>query len=332
MIVTHGGGSAKRIDWAFINDCVMIKNENERQEEYSLVEVFAILCWLKQRFAADWFPLANSVVKLGRNEEIDGLGVAILRQQPGEISHAQGASYLGVVLEHLGFLEWNDQKRGIKWRIIRQPNSLDELRKAVGVKTTLPTHEADHPQGGFPLMQAKGGRDITTFDFLKTMQEFVATAAIGVSALRNQGKGAHRAVRAALATMPLAPLKGMGEMEYRQWIDEVTERLLTQWPGTGRPWGAARKSVNLFMRDVLYNQYLSREHNIGQVEKWMEIALDSNVAEGLLIRFPELPAWPGLKHLRQSISDQYQGCALQLANDQGLSRVHLDIWLWLENR
>jgi hypothetical protein len=332
MLMTHGGRSAKRFDWAFNTDYIKIKNENERQEEYSLAEVFAILGWLKNRFAADWFPLANNVKKLGQGDETDGLGVAIVRQQPGKISHAQGASYLGVVLEHLGLLEWNDRQRGIEWRIIRQPNSLDELIKAIGAKTTSPTHAPDHPQGRFPLTHIRPRRGITKFDFLKTMQEFVATSAIGASALRNQGKGAHQAVRAALATMHLTPLKGMGQIEYRQWIDGATEGLLIKWPGTERPWGAARKSVNLFMRDVLYNQYLSREHDIGHIEKWMEIALDSKVAEGLRTRFPELPAWPGLKHLSQSLSDQYQDCAQQLAHDQGLSRVHLDIWLWLENR
>lgn len=176
----------------------------------------------------------------------------------------------------------------------------------------------------------RGG--VTKFDFLKTMQEFVAISAIGVSALRNQGRGSHQAVRDFLAAMLLAPLKGMGQVEYRNWINEATEELLAKWPGTERPWGAARKSVNLFMRDALYNQYLSQEHDIGHVEKWMEIALDSKVAEGLRSRFPALPPWPGLKHLEQHVSDQYQDCAQQLADGLDRSRVHLDIWLWLENR
>ena len=170
------------------------------------------------------------------------------------------------------------------------------------------------------------------FDFLKTMQEFVATSAIGVSVLRNQGKGSLQAVRTALASMNLSPVTNMEQAEYRKWIDGSTNWLLSHWPGTGRPWGAARKAINLFMRDAFYNQYLNREYNIDHVEKWMEIALDSKVAEGLRSRFPELPSWPGLKHLGQHVSDQYQNCAQRLADKQGISRVHLDIWLWLENR
>jgi len=86
------------------------------------------------------------------------------------------------------------------------------------------------------------------------------------------------------------------------------------------------------MRDALYNQYLNREYNIVRVEQWMEIALDSKVSMGLRNRFKSLPHWPGLKHLTHQVSDQYQDCALQLAHKLVVSRVHLDIWLWLENR
>ena len=135
MLMTHGGRRAKRFDWAFRNDYVRIKNENERQEDYSLAEIFAVLRWLTGKFGADWFPLANNVEKLGHDKEADGLGVAILRQQRRNISHAQGSSYLGVVLEHVGILEWNNRQRGIQWRIIRQPGTLDDLRETIHMKT-----------------------------------------------------------------------------------------------------------------------------------------------------------------------------------------------------
>ena len=134
MLITHGGGKAKRFDWVSRDDYVIIKNENERQEQYSLAEILAIINWLAHRFGSGWFPLANDVGKLGRGEEVDGLGVAILRQQPKNVSHAQGSSYLGVVLEHVGILEWNNRQKGIQWRIIRQPATLDELRATMGTK------------------------------------------------------------------------------------------------------------------------------------------------------------------------------------------------------
>lgn len=135
ILMTHGGHRAKRFDWVFRNDFVIIKNENGRQEEYSIAEILAVLSWLTDRFGVAWFPLANNVEKLGRNEETDGLGVSILRQYPGNIIHAQGSSYLGVVLEYAGILEWNNKHRGIEWRIICQTRTLDELRKVIDKKT-----------------------------------------------------------------------------------------------------------------------------------------------------------------------------------------------------
>ena len=63
MLMTHGGRRAKRFDWAFGNDYVRIKNENERQEEYSLAEVFAVLGWLTVRAAKKSAGRRNDVAK-----------------------------------------------------------------------------------------------------------------------------------------------------------------------------------------------------------------------------------------------------------------------------
>ncbi len=134
MCVTHGyAGQCKQFNWVLQDDYVKIKNANGRQHEYSLSEILAVLMWL-DRFDGDWFPLANNVLKLGLDTEVDGLGVAILRQQPGNIGHAQGASYLGVVLDHVEILEWNGKHRGIQWRIIHPVQNLDELRRAIKAK------------------------------------------------------------------------------------------------------------------------------------------------------------------------------------------------------
>jgi hypothetical protein len=130
MHITHGGRNAKHFVWVYNNDIVKITNENGRKEEYSLAEILAIFNWLVLKFGITWFPLANNVAKLGRNEESDGLGVAILRQHPKKISHAQGASYLGVIMENVGLLEWNGRHWRIEWRIIvKQTLTTGELRK-----------------------------------------------------------------------------------------------------------------------------------------------------------------------------------------------------------
>lgn len=93
---------------------------------YQLDEIVTIINWLQKEFGTKWFPLANDVQKLGNGTEVTGLGVAILNHAPGDIEHAQGASYLGVVLDHLGVLKWNGRRRGIKWQIIK-PNINKEM-------------------------------------------------------------------------------------------------------------------------------------------------------------------------------------------------------------
>ncbi len=118
------------------------------------------------------------------------------------------------------------------------------------------------------------------------------------------------------------------------WLDRQTEFLLDDFPISGRPWGAARKAINLFLRDTLYNQYLCRRFGFHKLESWLEVPLDSASARGLKLAAGRgvLPRWPGLKHLGPAVSEEFQEFATGHARTIGLERVHLDMYLWLENR
>ncbi len=120
MSKTHGG-HYKKFEWQLIGDRICIKNEDDREHIYRLSETYEIIQWLNNNFGKDWFPLANNVELMGRGEEKDGLGMAILNLSPGDITHAQGSSYLGVVLEEIGVFNWNGAKKGIQWRIDIMP-------------------------------------------------------------------------------------------------------------------------------------------------------------------------------------------------------------------
>jgi len=126
MSVTHGG-NFKTFDWQLDDNIIDICNENERKHSYRLSEVYEIIKWLEVKFGEDWFPLGNNVALMGRGEEINGLGVAILNLSPNDITHAQGASYLGVVLEEIGLFEWNGAMRGIQWRLIKKIKTIAQL-------------------------------------------------------------------------------------------------------------------------------------------------------------------------------------------------------------
>ena len=171
-------------------------------------------------------------------------------------------------------------------------------------------------------------------DFVKTLQRKVAFTAIGPSALRGQGKGVLRTSQDFLAHMSLERIPKSSAKRYQLWLDNQTEALLNILPIKNRPWGAARKAINLFLRDALYNQYLNKKFQLQKLESWLEIPLDSAVAKGLnsFSYRGELPRWPGLKNLKPNISESFQVFASKQAMIKGIARVHLDMYLWLNNR
>ena len=171
-------------------------------------------------------------------------------------------------------------------------------------------------------------------DFIPTLQRKVAVTAVGPSALRGQGKGVLAATQKFLPGISLTRLPKSNPIRFESWLDRQTNDLLDTLPLETRPWGAARKAINLYLREALYNQYLCRRFRINKVEPWLEIPLDSVVARGLKMagQHGELPSWPGLKWLTKPVSNQYQEFASELSKKMKIERVHLDIYLWLENR
>ena len=166
------------------------------------------------------------------------------------------------------------------------------------------------------------------------MQRKVAVTAVGPSALRGQGKGVLGASQNFLAKISLARIPISSTKSFQRWLDRQTDLLLDSLPIKNRPWGAARKALNLYLRDVLYNRYLCQKFTIEQLEPRLEIPLDSAVAQGLkrLSKHGELPQWPGLKKLTKPVSEKFQEFASEVASKRQIERVHLDMYLWLENR
>lgn len=126
--VTHGHRSRK-FEWSVKGDALFIQNESGIQHTYVLEEVLSILRSLSKEFGKEWFPLANNVEEMYHGDEKPGLGMTIYNMNPGDTLHAQGSSYLGVVLEEVGILEWNREKRGIFWRLLNYPDGRSTLKK-----------------------------------------------------------------------------------------------------------------------------------------------------------------------------------------------------------
>lgn len=114
--MNEGTTRGKGISFTWQNEGGIIKIDSEKmQHQYTHQEVINALGWLNVRFKANAFPLANNVETLYRETEKDGLGKALYSVKK-ETSFAQGASYLGVVLEQLGIFELISS-RPIEWRL-----------------------------------------------------------------------------------------------------------------------------------------------------------------------------------------------------------------------
>jgi len=175
---------------------------------------------------------------------------------------------------------------------------------------------------------------MNTKRFVNKLQSKVAISAVGPSALRGQGAGVLRTSQDFLARMRLERIPRSSAKEFRLWLNRQTNRLLRKLPVENRPWGAARKAINLFLRDALYNKYLCERYRLQRLEKWLEIPLDKAVGKGLEAGDGgnALPEWPGLKNLSPAASAAFQAFASKQARLERVARVHLDVFLWVDNR
>jgi len=116
---------------------------------------------------------------------------------------------------------------------------------------------------------------------------------------------------------------------FRDRLDGATDLLLAELRTYSGSWGVARKALNLFLRDSLYNVYLQKRFKLHRAERCFEVPLDGVVAKKLRTRFHRaLPAWRGVKYLDPDLSSAYQDFATEWARPLDISRVHLDIYFW----
>lgn len=165
--------------------------------------------------------------------------------------------------------------------------------------------------------------------FLKMIQQRAARVAVTASPARGQGaRGVVAAAREFMGELPLARFGTANQRDYSRHLDAATRRLMASLPNGAATWGLSRKLLNIFLRDCLYTSYLALAYGLSAAERVMEIPLDSITAKALRGQAPELPRWPGVKHLDPARSAAYQAAALMLARERGLARVHLDAYWW----
>lgn len=169
---------------------------------------------------------------------------------------------------------------------------------------------------------------MTSNDFRNLIKTHLATVAIGPSALRNQGApGIIEIARQFLSSLDFSPYNTSNPQHFATQLDVDTNRLIHAWPLKGRSWGAARKALNLFLRDAIYNHWF--HNDLSKAYDFLEIPLDSYVATNLKTEYSgQLPRWRQIKTLTPDESILFQNAALELAKLRGINRVDLDIVLW----
>lgn len=161
----------------------------------------------------------------------------------------------------------------------------------------------------------------------------LAHTAIGPLTARKMGpSGTIDRVRSFLQQAALEDFVAEDASTFRKHLDRQTAALKDC---AGVAWGAARKFLNIFLRDALYNRWMCAEFGLGKVEHWLELPLDSHTAKGLRQATEDhsemaqqLPRWPGVVNLTPELSNQYQRLASDVAALKQLARVHLDILYW----
>lgn len=181
---------------------------------------------------------------------------------------------------------------------------------------------------------------MTEQQFYQLLHRRLSQIAIGASAIRNQGSGGLiKILRHYFETKVNLEhfIKSLlDEIEYRRFLDEHTSQVLTLFPDTAQSWGAARKGLNLFLREIIYSKFFSHHFSLpdnfaefNRLVKFMEVPLDKYVADGLISDSNgQLPKWINIKHLTPSLSETYQSQAFIIATQENVARVNLDLKYW----
>jgi hypothetical protein len=174
-------------------------------------------------------------------------------------------------------------------------------------------------------------KKMTKEEFLQKIQKRVAECSIGPTTLWGQGKGVTAEARKYLTTMLLDSFSVTEEKVFLEQLEDHTNKLKDSFPKCAENnWGAARKSLNIFLRDALYNRYLCDHFKLMPIEAWLEVPLDKGVGNGLYKDDPKksLDKWKSIKGLKPEISQKFQEVAQSVADELSIARVHLDLKYW----
>jgi len=159
---------------------------------------------------------------------------------------------------------------------------------------------------------------MTTSKFDKLLKRYVIHAGIDMTVLRGKPcpPGTMQSAHNFLYDLDLSEFRDPST--FRRLLDEKTETLRRSFPATGQFWGRARKCMNIFLRNSTYSYYLRERYTLSDVEPFLEIPLDSQVAEGLACdaknyKIGPPPKWDAIIRLTAETNDRWQALASEIA-------------------
>ena len=164
-----------------------------------------------------------------------------------------------------------------------------------------------------------------------------AKIVINASSMRNQGKpGMILKIRKHLVdSIDISKLGSLEEKTFNKFIEAHTDNLVKFCKDKEIEWGTARKAINLFLMDIVYNKYLNEFYSLEKIHNLLEIPLDNKVSKRLKKVAKEkdsvLPVWGGICNIDKNEYIEFQKFALEIAKDKKMNRVDLDIYFWTED-
>ena len=163
------------------------------------------------------------------------------------------------------------------------------------------------------------------------LQRNIANNSIGPSTARGMGpKGTIKSARNFLSSLNIFRLKSKNKLHFQKNHNKITKELQKALPVGAKNWGSARKFLNIFFRNILYNKYLCKHYDILHTEPWLELPLDSHVARGLKSEkgSGHLLRWRTVISLTPTVNRIYQDFALKVSERHNTQRIHLDLLYW----
>jgi hypothetical protein len=181
---------------------------------------------------------------------------------------------------------------------------------------------------------------MTQNDFIDKIHKRLSIVSVGASALRNQGASGIVDIARDYFYQSISLDDYIEKLSspdrFAKFLDDHTQKLLKVFPADGKSWGAARKGLNLFFREAVYNKFISDHYKLptdltdfNKLIRQLEVPLDFDVATGIYKdKNGTIPQWISIKKLTKEVSDIYQKEALAIADSKKIARVHLDLIYW----